>query len=308
MIVYSKFNINRKPRFQIETRISRDSKKLSSIKKAHTTDSVDFLNSFYDKYNNLVKNNFSFTPIKPQKVSGVEIAFEYQKEPTLEHLLFSSLTNNKIEKYVALIKEYVELVKMNSIDHVYVNSRFKKIFGHQGTSIKMECMRLGCIDINFDNVIVCENKQFKLIDYEWTFSDTPVPYKYVVFRALISFYHSFSSYNLNQYYPIKTLFKDMGISLAEQKQFIYFEYNFQSYVQNNSFINNTKLHDYFSFLKHTLKQDLPKDKPLQNRKDIIERDQKIEILSAEIEKIKSSNTYKIWQKYCQLRDKFFKLE
>jgi len=308
MIVYSKFNLSRKPLFQIDTRINKNGNKLTSRKKAHTDESVEFLNSLYSKYKELMSNNFGFVPIKPQKISNTEIAFEYLEEPTLEYLLFSSLTNNQIEKYVELIKEYASRVKKGSIVNSNVNSDFKKLFGNLGTNSKADCTKIGCIDINFDNVMVSKNKKFKLIDYEWTFINTPIPYKYIIFRALISFYHGFSSYNLNHYYPLKKLFKDLKITLTEQKHFIYYEYNFQAYVQNNSFTNSTQLQDYYKFLDQILIQGSSKEHVQKTSKDIIEQDHRIEKLSTEIEKIKSSTTYKIWQKYCQLRNKLLKLE
>lgn len=313
MILYSKFNTERKKCFQLITKIQKTNKTLFSSKSSNIPESQKFLNSFYKKYDILIKNKFSLIPIKPKKISDTEISFEYQKLPTLERLLLSNLKTKNKKKFISLINDYIELIKSNKIKIEFVNSKFKNIFGNFGTGKKMECLQSGCLDLNFDNIIVDEKiNKYKIIDYEWIFDNITIPYKYIIFRSIYSFYDNFSSYNPNTFCPFEEILKLVNINLQEQKEFISFEYNFQYYVYGNKFKKNTKIDDYndyylnhkFSHNKNIFFEDILKQIENQNfNKPSTKNNKEIDELNKKFNKFQDSKIFKIWEKYNQIKKK-----
>lgn len=313
MILYSKFNPERKKCFQLITKIKKVNNIIISSKSSSNKKSQEFLNTFYDKYNLLVKKKSNFTPIKPQKISATEISFEYQKLPTLEYLLFLCLKAKDQEKFITLLFTYIDLLKKNKIKTEFVTPKFKKIFGTFGTKNKMECIQFGCLDLNFDNIIVDESKnKYKLIDYEWTFDKMPIPYKYLFFRAITVFFANFSNYNPNSFFPLEEIFKLVKITPKEQKIFINFEYNFQYYVYGNKFKKNIKTKEFYNnflyqknnlnqnnFFTNTLSQI--SNFQIENKNQIDQINKEKEKLMQDLNKIQSSKTYKLWQKYNQIK-------
>ena len=237
MIVYSKFNDNRKSKFQLITKIEKVNNKFIASKTASTAKANLFLNSIYDKYKYLKFNNFSFEPIKPKKTDKVnKITFEFIKSKSIDSLLYKTLVNNDKNKFKKIVESYIYQIKKNSIIHTQLNNEFYKIFYDidKHFNKEIQSLKTSCIDLNFNNIFF-DNKNHKyfLIDYEWTFN-FPVPYKYIIFRAITDFYFRYYEYNLNSFVNINSLFVLAEITSKEEKEYINFEYNFQSYVQKYS--------------------------------------------------------------------------
>jgi len=246
MILYSKFNTERKSCFQLVTKIVKSKNYIYSTKSSCNPKSQIFLNSFFEKYKYLKNHNFSFIPLKPKKVSNSEISFSYQKYPSLEQLLFLSFQNNDKKTFISLIKKYLNTIKHNRLTNNILSPKFKNIFGDLHPKLTQNIFCIGCIDINFNNIFYdVKKKKYLLIDYEWTFIDVYIPYKYLFFRAISSFYANYFSYNLNIFIPLNTFYKLARITQNEQDMFIKFEYNLQHYVYGDKFLKNNKFDDFY---------------------------------------------------------------
>lgn len=249
MVIYSKYNIHRKEEFRLLTTIEKDGNNLFSSKIANNAKAEAFLASFFEKYIFLKENNFSFHLVEPKKVNDRKMIFEYKKGETLDSLLFELFQGSKKGEFIALLKEYEKLLKNNEIKNENLNTEFKKIFGGDD-EMKFDCVQLGCVDLNFDNIIVDTlTKEFYVIDYEWTFT-FPVPYKYVIFRALTAFFGNYFYYNFNKsFISLSELYKIFGITEEEKNVFIVFEYNFQKYVLNSYNVSQTEYKENYSSLE-----------------------------------------------------------
>lgn len=232
MIIYSKFNLHRKKEFQLLTTIESDNNFLFSAKTSQRKESENFLNSFFSKYENISAANLSIAPVKPQKISDTKVVFEYKNGISLDSLLLDAVIKKDKNKFLGFIEYYLNSIKDNEMTERTFSEDFEKIFGACPKK-KNAYLQIGCLDLNFDNIIHDEKSgKCCLIDYEWTF-DFAVPYKYVVFRALSNFYFRYYSYNLNKFIDISGLYKLAEISDDEKELFTRFEYNFQDYVNEN---------------------------------------------------------------------------
>lgn len=305
MIIYSKYNSYRKEEFQLVTNIEKEEDLLFSSKIARNKNAKVFLASFFEKCDYLKKNMFSFDVIEPKKINDMKINFEYKKGKTLDSLLFEIIQKLNKEKFINLIKKYVGLIKKSEIKNDNLSPDFKEIFGGEDET-KFDCAQVGCLDLNFDNIILDDNdsNKFWVIDYEWTFN-FPVPYKYLIFRALTAFYGNYFYYNLNKnFIKLSELYEIFEITPQEKNTFVNFEYNFQKYV-GNSF--NISLEDYYKNYGNLEIGFIGLDNICnfqQEDRKLLNLKQSIQVKDQEIQFMKSSKFWKLRNKYLELKNKF----
>lgn len=319
MIIYSKFNNYRKSEFQLITKIEKKDNNIYSTKTALNSKSHDFLNSIFNKYEYLNNNRFSFKPIKPIKSGQNKIQFEYQNTKTLEYLLYRQLIEKNKNKFLEIIKKYIKEIKKNKIQKEYLTEKFNKIFNPKKHSQKKEeLLNTGCIDLNFNNIFFNnKNNKYYLIDYEWTF-DFPIPYKYIIFRAITDFYSRYYQYKPNDLLSLEMLYKVAEITSTQEKEYISYEYNFQKYVNNNEFAKysnekifyknyqalkqNFELKKYFNELSELKNENQNLNKQIEevNQKNILLQ-KNVRRLKSDLTKIQSSKTYIAWQKFNKIK-------
>ena len=334
MILYSKFNNYRKTKFQLITNIEEDKGEIFSSKTATSPESYAFLNLIFDKYNYLLKSYFSLKPVKPEKIKHNKLIFKYQNLKTIEYILLKALTEKNKENFIEIIKAYISAIKRNKFNDGYLSEDFNKIFNPKSKEkVKDELLNVGCIDLNFNNIFISSKKDdYTLIDYEWTF-EFPVPYKYIIFRAITDFYFRYSQYKPNDLIKLDSLYKRFNITSIDEKKYITYEYNFQKYVNNNDFTINTNpknfynnyqrlklntepikyftpLSNYQSENQNLTKQIEEVNKVVSNyqtenqnlSKQIEEVNKNISDLQTNLNIIISSKYYKIWRIYCKFKD------
>lgn len=191
-VVFITSNPSRRPEFQISTLGLKDnSGGLTFRKQASSAHSRDYLLQMEKTYRTL--REVTSKHFRTSKILNVDkklgiIDFEFVEGPSLEKELLSAIINNENGAAAALIKQWRQISKAISPsakrhDHRYDKSYFgPKLFEHFSGD---GCINPGLLDINFDNVIISNNK-LVLIDYEWCFEHC-LPTKYVVTRALVWF-------------------------------------------------------------------------------------------------------------------------
>lgn len=130
------------------------------------------------------------------------VTFEYLEGKTLEELLDDCLERDDLEGFHALFDEYLE-----------------KISYH-------EDMTIADYDLIFANILITEDGQWHVIDYEWTF-DKAVETKEIAFRAIYCYLLEDEKRNkLN----LDMILDELGITEAEAEGYRRQEMKFQKYV------------------------------------------------------------------------------
>jgi len=324
MIVYSKINPQRKKEFQLRTFIIDDGGKFYVIKKAENKEAELFSNNFIDKYKLLLNNNFPIKPIEP-KDQGGQIIFPYEEGDSVSQLLLRLINSNKKEEFLDVIRKFYDTLKGYSKENLILSDDFVKIFGKCGLE-KWECIYPGCVDLNFDNIIADgDGSPKKLFDYEWTYNFS-VPYKYIVFRAIMYFYVKNHGAMYSKF-SLMELFDILEISKEEIPCFLRFEYSFQCSA-NNGFEKSVSFDEYKDAIGSVIKSknsggdslfkkyeainlekiNLAAEQRKQEIKmvsrEIKQKDNMIEKKNEEIEFMRSSKFWKLRKQYLDLKNLF----
>ena len=230
-IIFSQYSRERLLKFQTETTLYEEKGKRYTKKRALNSEGVTHVKSMYENYillNEQCKNVKACKAILQKN----EIIFEYINGNTLENLLIKAIINNNEREFFRIIDQYVQLVRglgTESINNFKSNKEFIEIFGIQFEQEKVEVLEISNIDLIFSNIIIDDNGEFYIIDYEWVFN-FKVPILFVIYRSLYYFYLE------NNYYieKLKLCFDEIlayvKISKSDKILFDKMEQNFQNYV------------------------------------------------------------------------------
>lgn len=246
-IIYKRSNADRKKEFLIETQIVNNSDNIYVLKKASCSEAKPHLNAIYENY-------FKFTPfenvfINKTNFEGENLLFEYINGITFEELILERTNKADKEQFYNLIKKYIQIIK--NISKVqkgkFIPEKpFIKIFGFYKSNIEIEYCTTSNIDLLFSNIIIDNQNNYHIIDYEWVF-DFPIPLNYIVFRSIFAFWSS-NKTKLKDFISEKELYKICNISNSEIKSFYKMENNFQYYVTGHK-----NKEDLIKILKRELK-------------------------------------------------------
>lgn len=247
MILYSKFNQNRKAIYQLITIIKREKHRTVVYKIPQSESSIPHIQNIYKNYKKIKTNKFVPSCI-PSHLSNNKISLNYIKNVSLENILRQSVIKTDKNTFLTTLNNFVKLLKKNHILHQIPSPQFIKFFGKPYQSNKkLDCLSFGIVDLNFDNILFKQNGKLVIIDYEWVFN-FPIPLNYIIFRSLTHFYSSNWQYNPNKIIPLSYLYKHFNISKLDKKSFIKFEYNFQKKI-----VKKESLPSYKDFTNYYLK-------------------------------------------------------
>lgn len=242
-IIYSKYSNERDYKFQIRTDILRDCSGKKVINKTALTDSsVKHIENIYNSY--LLLNKFyENSPIKIPKCikkdSNVEI--EFVEGRTLEEELDKYYEMEKYSEMLEKIKEYKKYISGDSCEFFRKSTEFIEIFGEANLSQSVKAISVSDIDITFSNIIIDED--WYIIDYEWTFNFL-IPINFIVYRAIKVYVES--SEKRHELINNIGLYKLLGITDSEMKEYEKMEKNFQLYVKGNLM----PLNDMYQYLSN----------------------------------------------------------
>jgi hypothetical protein len=339
-ILFSRSNLARKEKFQIITYLIEKNDKLIIKKEANHRVAIKHLNELKNTYQTLKEKLKKIELVRIIGRGENFIEFEYQDQPTLESMIEKALIEKNFSLAKFYLKKYLEFIDAQPTVKIKLsaNKNFLKIFdpNKQLNYKKEECLKIGLLDLNLDNLIFDKkNKKLFLFDWEWFF-DFPLSKEFLIFRSVLYLcahlqliIKTYCSENfpcveiLRDFYIPEIFFEEINFLTPEKiEKFLIWENNFQNYVNNQRFEFNKKL--------IMPKFEVKKEKILKTRLLILDQEKKK--MEEEIEKeneksrnqinetkinitnlentlnmIKSAKFFKLWQVYCKIM-KFLRLK
>ncbi len=133
-----------------------------------------------------IKELFDGTAFTVNKIIAEEeksLIFEFLKGDTLFDIIVQKYWENPDISY-ELILRYAQILKSKAYDKFTFTDEFRKVFGDTLKDDNFYTMPYTDIDMCFDNIIINDNNEWQLIDYEFCF-DFPIPVDFVIYRAFM---------------------------------------------------------------------------------------------------------------------------
>jgi len=339
-ILYVRGNLYRKLKYQVTTIIYQLNDRIIVRKYAGNPKAQPHLLHLKNVKKTLSKilpKNILLPEILDYKSNYIE--FEYINLPSLESLIEKTIINHQFE----LTKDYLHIFKKTldglskKTTNPYENKQFIETFDplkNYQSELKEKCISPGILDLNLDNLIFdSKNNKVYLIDWEWTF-DFSIPKNFASFRTL--FYLSFKFQSLiatfcsidflcyeifDNFFVPKIWWDIFDFTKVDIEKFLYYEFNFQNSVDDvkrdfrkiiafkdkrllsksitpnlDSYIQDIILMKFSEAKNHETEL-----KKIQNELTHIKYE--FERVEGILNHIKSAKFFKLWQKYCTIRDK-----
>lgn len=232
--IYSKFNRERLPAFQIETSITREKGELGVIKKPLRPEAREHITSLHSNYE-LLKNHYKNVEIAEAKYRDENLVFEFVKGQKLDRLLVESIFKRDISQFYVLIDKFVDCVRQfppSAGDESGNSEDSTGIFGDFTGTGSHSYLAIANVDIRFDNIILNEDNIFEIFDYEWIFNFS-IPVNFVIFRNIDAFCGKYSEY-IKDLIGLEELLDRYKITKAETKIYRTMEKAFQAYVMGRN--------------------------------------------------------------------------
>lgn len=231
-VVYSKYNRDRLPKFQIETTIFRKDGLLFVKKRPLTSEAIEHIQNMHKNYL-LLKERYPNVRFAESFLEGDCIIFEYINGDSLDNVLINHVSDKS--KFRNLLNSYLKLLENFSKpcgDKINFDSKYVALFGDNTEHVTEKFFEVANIDITFDNILIDADGQFVVFDYEWVF-ETHVPMNYVVFRSVTIFYEKYMEI-LRNLFSAEEILGFLGIENNEAEIYKKMEKNFQSFVIGES--------------------------------------------------------------------------
>lgn len=228
-IIFSKMTDNRREEFRICTTIFEKNGKRYVRKAPSNSKAVTHILNM-KKYSDLVHGE-SVWPVSCE-LDGEDLIFPYVEGSNLCEIALEFIRKNERRALVELLldyRDYVYALGVNSSDFV-LTEKFKEIFGDVSLEFNARSGEMINIDCIFENMI-CVGDHIEIIDYEWFF-DFPIPYNFVIFRAIFDLFTNYSL-ELNQMLDFGSVLSVLGISQEEMEVYNSMNDSFNKYVFDN---------------------------------------------------------------------------
>ncbi len=192
-VIYSKFNSERHPAFQLSTLIYEDNSGTKYVKKQTLNPKAEAhlsqIKSNYEKLSATIQNH----RIKLAKIVDKDpnsVTFEYIEGYSFEQKLHNANGDEKAIKNI--LEEYYDLL-LNGFQSISFDSStmltptHKILFGDMDFSLfdgEKAFKGISNLDMIFSNIIFKDNDIY-LIDYEWSY-EIALPISYILFRTVLT--------------------------------------------------------------------------------------------------------------------------
>lgn len=228
-IIYKKYSNDRAEKFSICTDMVSDNEGNIKVRKYGVSEKGRKHIDNILKWSDMLSSQYQGAKLSVSLAvkNGDMAESEFIEGKTLEEIADMYIAEGRSAQAEKLIKEYINIILDYNSSKAFVKTpEFVKVFGDMEFEGNMHTGNVNDIDMVLNNVI-CNNDEWKLIDYEWTF-DFPVPVEFIIYRML----HYYLATNNSREALKKTEF--LKLSDRDIKSFQEMEINFQSYVKGKS--------------------------------------------------------------------------
>ena len=197
---------NREARFAIKTDMLSRGKTQVVRKRAQQSEAKEHLAGMQHNYNRLAAlfDQKGMEVAAPAQQKNGDLYFEFVSGFSLERKIFEAIIAADLQTADKLMEQYVELIEsLPKSNRIAPDNRFKfpDQFGGINWPGQASWLAFAPIDLNFDNIIIGDDKAWHLIDYEWVF-DFPIPKDFLISRAFSHFVQRYG--NVFKYHAGKT--------------------------------------------------------------------------------------------------------
>jgi len=228
--IYSKFNRERLPEFQTETSIILRDNKRYAIKKALTSQAVEHVKHIHSNYL-LLKSSYKSIKLPNSIIVDDIVEFDYIEGHKFDEILLDAILRKDKSEVILLIDKFIDIVKKSlpiKIGDYKSDDKFFSVFSQHVELKHIEYFEIANIDLVFSNLIINNDNQFTVIDYEWVF-DFEIPVNYIIFRSIWDFALKYKVY-LTDFMTKEELLNSCNISSVETVLYKKLEKNFHNYV------------------------------------------------------------------------------
>ncbi|MGW8443648.1 coiled-coil domain-containing protein [Paenibacillus sp. S33] len=218
--IYSKYSRERAPEYQIKTSIHQD--EFMYVSKTALTDrAVDHIKRIYSNYELLKAVYQPSKLVKPLSYEKGSVLFEYLEGKSLDQLILEAVINKQrdlVYEILGLFTDFLETVAEGHYCEFSNTPEFISVFGEKSKLLGLNSFTIANIDLNLDNILLGDDNQLSIIDYEWVYL-FPIPLNFIKFRAINSFYYSHYA-SLQSFISIEDMFSYVGVSQGEIPDYI----------------------------------------------------------------------------------------
>lgn len=226
-VVYARYNRERRERFRIATYIINENSKRKVIKNPLSVAAKEHIRSMdanMKKWNETMPN---IACAKGQLI-GDSYVSEFIYGKTLSEQMYEY--RNDIELFIDKLKEIIDkyyFVSEEELEPFGITGEYIEVFGNTAPE-SAKSLKVTNVDMVLSNLLLARDGQLYAIDFEWVF-DFPVPYRYVMWRAVKEIYRGYLAY-LKPQMKEELFMQELSFSREEINIFGKMEKSFMEYV------------------------------------------------------------------------------
>ena len=253
-VYYAKLNRDRKPEFQIGTKIEyrkEISKDTRWVSKFPLTDGAK--DHIVNMHNAEMELQYEQISALQSKIVNDQAEYEFLNLPSFDFLISRYLKENRKEEIKPLIQSFFEAYfkQSGAKKTSYYNDEFKLFFGEELVVDNLSdelCVSPANIDLIAAN-IYCDGDQYRIIDNEWILH-TYVPARFLIWRCINELYYVHTQ--LEEVLSCESLLNEFGISSEWNAQYQKWNYYFTvHYIGTNQLKENYFPVKRIEFVKKT---------------------------------------------------------
>lgn len=192
-VIYARYNRIRSEKYDVSTSIIKKGNECYVEKKALTKEAEEHLKRM-GKY---TAGQFCGLDVLSGKLQENSYIIDYIEGKDLSTLFYQYCGDASLftEKVKEALGTYFQPRSPEWIEFKMTEG-YRNLFGEKYVA-NSKCLPTTNIDMTFSNIRICEDGKIYCIDNEWFF-DFPIPYEYVLWRAVTQLYSQYMIYLRNQ--------------------------------------------------------------------------------------------------------------
>lgn len=227
--IFTKYNRERLPRFQIATKIIRtDAGGFIARKEPLSADAIEHIQTIYNNHS-LLSDKFTTINLCQPALADNAIEFEFINGNSFEKLLKEAINCQNKMQFMAIMHQYIAYVSsfISRKQETFVScDKFKEVFGEWEIDEPQDIIDIANFDMNFSNLIISDNG-ITQIDYEWVFA-FPIPISLLFYRIVFDY--------------LNGIIKDYKLPISHEEIFALFNLNFKHFKHYGT--NIAKFYQY----------------------------------------------------------------